>query len=48
MLTKALPKREFEFLRNILMKGHGGQEPSSTWAAQTAHSALTVHSIEGN
>jgi uncharacterized membrane protein len=35
-------------LRNILMKGHGGHEPSSTWAAQTTHFALTVHSIEEN
>jgi hypothetical protein len=48
MLTKALPKREFELLRHILMKGHGGKEPSSTWSEQTAHFALTVHSIEGN
>jgi hypothetical protein len=49
MLTKALPKRQFEALRRILMKGHRGQEPSLTWwVDETAHFALTAHSIEEN
>jgi hypothetical protein len=45
MLTKPLAKKEFQFLRNILMKGHGGVEPSWTWASESAHLALTAHSI---
>eukprot|EP01034_Spumella_vulgaris_P047527 gene47527-biopygen36851 len=28
ILTKALPVTQFKFLRNILMLGHGGQEPA--------------------
>jgi hypothetical protein len=51
MLTKALPRSQFEYLRTILMLGHGGQEPEvSNWEAkergeEEMHSALTVQSF---
>jgi hypothetical protein len=46
MLTKPLAKEFQLFLRNILMKGHGGFEPSLTWTNEQAHVvALTTHSI---
>jgi hypothetical protein len=50
-LTKALPRRQFEYLRTILMLGHGGQEPGvSNWEAkergeEEMHSALTAQSF---
>jgi hypothetical protein len=45
LLTKPLAKKEFQFLRNILMKGHGGVEPSWTQANEHVHVVLTTHSI---
>jgi hypothetical protein len=51
MLTKALPRSQFEYLRTILMLGHGGKEPGvSNWEAkdrgeEEMHSALTAQSF---
>jgi len=45
ILTKALPQAQFEFLRNILMQGHGGVWP--VWDTQVnAHLALTSTTIQ--
>jgi hypothetical protein len=44
LLTKALPRTQFEFLRHILMLGHGGQWP--LWDTHEAHLALTACSFQ--
>ena len=51
MLTKALPRSQFEHLRTILMLGHGGKEPGvPTWEVEPAeeelHFALTALSFQ--
>jgi hypothetical protein len=49
MLTKALPRAQFEYLRNILMLGHGGTEPNWSGGMQHGeqlHLALITSSIQ--
>jgi hypothetical protein len=49
MLTKALPRAQFEYLRNILMLGHGGAEPNWSGGMQPGEQlqlALTTSSIQ--
>ncbi len=52
MLTKALPRSQFEHLRTILILGHGGKEPGvPTWEIEPAaeeelHFALTALSFQ--
>ena len=43
ILTKALPRAQFEKLRDILMHGHQGRDP--LWPTETAHLALTSDSF---
>jgi hypothetical protein len=45
VLTKPLAKIQFEYLRNILMQGHGGKESQWAWEDENAHMALTARSV---
>jgi hypothetical protein len=57
LLTKALPRAQFEYLRNILMVGHGGKKPEWRFAdsissssvqgvQEQLHLALTTRSLQ--